>query len=83
MAGYDGAGAGNGALYPGGNGPNGLQGGPGAQGHFQDIEAPLYQRFGQRGGMAQLLDDDDRNEARAAEIFGKFRAWTLDFATLL
>jgi hypothetical protein len=55
----------------------------GAQGHFQGIEAPLYQRFGQRDGMAQLLDDDDRNEARALEVFGKFHAWTLDFATLL
>ena len=69
-----GPGAHNGALYLGGAGGDGLQGGRGAQGHFQDIEAPLYQSFGQRDGMAQLLDDDDRNEARAPEILGKFRA---------
>jgi hypothetical protein len=29
--------------------------------------------------MAQLLDDDDRDEAGALEIFDEFHALTLDF----
>jgi hypothetical protein len=52
----------------------GLQGGLGAQADFQDIEAALYQRLGQGNGLAQLLDDDDRDDARRLEIFAKFHA---------
>jgi hypothetical protein len=55
----------------------------GARGALSRISRPVYQRFGQLDGMAQLLDDDDRDEAPALEIFDQFQALTLDFATTL
>ena len=55
-------------------GRNGPPGQPGAQGDFQDSEATLYQRLGHGNGMAQLLDNADRDDARRLEIFAKFRA---------
>jgi len=43
----------------------------------------LYQRFGQRQGLAQLLDDDDRTIRVALWFLAEFQARQGNFMTLL